>query len=909
MSFARHVVFAAVAALLAVLLCAAPSVAHLPSKGGATSGTPATGSHTENPRRGIEEVGFHPLLNKGFNTDVWGQVTRDNRLFAYSGTWGALTQACPSEGDNASNPQRSGVKVVDVTDASAPRLAAKIGTVEGAQNNDVKVERIAVPDGFSGDILAHSLEPCGAEGLASLALGDLAADVPLAQTGFQLYDVSEPTQPKRLGTYNNGGFGTHNLFMVPRPDLGRAFVAAVYNDIGVLSGVRGELQIVEITDPNDPQRVSSFDLDDANLPCEERGDDSAMCYLHDVWTSPDGKTAYLSYWDAGLVLLDISDPENPRLIGRAQEQVEGAADPEGWLNEEGNTHAAVPMQVGDRKLVIVGDEDFTGPGPKPFVRVDQGPGGDGNVATGEKVRGAEFSGTKPIADSSLSGVPALESDDPGGCAYLSAQSQNTDPWIAVTRRGGNCPLFQQKVTAAEQAGADGLIVVNNSDAIEQGSASGGIPAIMIPKSDGDRLLASIENTDPDQVRLTLELLAVEGEDNPWGFMRVVDVTSDKPSDWRQVSTFRAPHVEGLPQPAESSFTAHNPIIGSDNRIYYAWYTDGVRVLEPASTPGQFTEVAWFVPRPDDHPDDLDKDPYGVQEDHVGFWGSYPVCHPRTGERLILNSDLNRGLYVLRMQETPCFAPPAPPREQGNAPDTGGAQTPRQTPQQRPEGARGSATSGSPAPTACAASTTLRAADVRRRGRRLQLGFATRGSAPVTVDVFQQSIGRRVIGERLVARFEDRTGAVRWNGRANRRGRKVTDGYYFVRFRTGSAERRETRRIALRRVRGRWSERPAFSRSTSCGLLRKLKLERPVFGGRTNRELGIAYRVARSARVTVTVLRGSRVVKRYAARTARGGHTGRLRFDSEGRPRGDYRVRVEARRGNRREVATLVSRRV
>ena len=54
--------------------------------------------------------------------------------------------------------------------------------------------------------------------------------------------------------------------------------------------------------------------------------------------------------------------------------------------------------------------------------------------------------------------------------------------------------------------------------------------------------------------------------------------------------------------------------------------------------------------------------------------------------------------------------------------------------------------------------------------------------PVRIDVFQQSIGRRVVGERLVARFKNAKAAFRWNGRANRKGQKVRDGIFMVRFR-------------------------------------------------------------------------------------------------------------------------------
>ena len=130
------------------------------------------------------------------------------------------------------------------------------------------------------------------------------------------------------------------------------------------------------------------------------------------------------------------------------------------------------------------------------------------------------------------------------------------------------------------------------------------------------------------------------------------------------------------------------------------------------------------------------------------------------------------------------------------------------------------------------SASFESVGVRGAGRSARLAFALRaGSKPADVDVFQTSRGRRVIPERLVARFGGRAGSVEWNGRANRRGRRVTDGYYFVRFRSRSAGGElDARRVTLRRANGRFSVRPAFYRRATCDLVRSFKLQRPVFGG-------------------------------------------------------------------------------
>jgi hypothetical protein len=139
---------------------------------------------------------------------------------------------------------------------------------------------------------------------------------------------------------------------------------------------------------------------------------------------------------------------------------------------------------------------------------------------------------------------------------------------------------------------------------------------------------------------------------------------------------------------------------------------------------------------------------------------------------------------------------------------------------------------------------------------------------------------------------------------------VRDGYLFARFSMrGLSGLPDTRRIALRRVRGRFFLRPAFQRRDSCGLVRAYRLSGPAFGGTGGRPLGIAYRLARRARVSLAVSQGKRLVKRYRARTRKGGRVYRLRIRSARLGRGDYRVRLVARAGRQRVRSTLVSRRL
>jgi hypothetical protein len=211
----------------------------------------------------------------------------------------------------------------------------------------------------------------------------------------------------------------------------------------------------------------------------------------------------------------------------------------------------------------------------------------------------------------------------------------------------------------------------------------------------------------------------------------------------------------------------------------------------------------------------------------------------------------------------------------------------------------------PSQTACAATAGFRSVGVRPRGRGARIELTPRSGGAATISVFQQSIGRRVIGERLVARFTGRRGDFTWSGRANRRGRRVVDGYYFVRYRIGG----DTRRVTLRRSNGRFRRVGDFYRRATCDLVPSFKLRRPVFGGTRGRSLGISYKTSQRARVTVTVLRGKRVIRRFAVRTVAANRTQRLTLPARRLARGNYRVRLQARAGTQTVTSTLTSRRL
>jgi hypothetical protein len=202
--------------------------------------------------------------------------------------------------------------------------------------------------------------------------------------------------------------------------------------------------------------------------------------------------------------------------------------------------------------------------------------------------------------------------------------------------------------------------------------------------------------------------------------------------------------------------------------------------------------------------------------------------------------------------------------------------------------------------ACSAAASLRSASVRPRGRRLRVRFTRRSATPVRVEIFRNSRGRRVLGNRRVARFIKRKRSFTWKARG------AGDGIYSVRVRSGG----DVRRFVVARRGGRFHRRRGSARRPGCGTLRAYALGLPVFGGTQRKRLAVSYRLGSARTARVTVLRGKRVVRRTRARSRRAGRTYRVRIAPRGLRPGTYRIRLTlSRRGTRTRRFTLAAQRL
>ena len=152
-----------------------------------------------------------------------------------------------------------GLRVVDISQPSAPRLTGSVETVIGVYDVDVE--------------------------------GDMAYAVTW-EHGLRIVDMTEPMSPIERGFYDPP-----------------AWVQAVAVSDGIAYVCEADLQILDVSDPERPQPLARWDVPD---PDGGSSENTAL----DVWV--DGDTSYLSSSTLPLVVLDVSNPEEPRELGRLE---------------------------------------------------------------------------------------------------------------------------------------------------------------------------------------------------------------------------------------------------------------------------------------------------------------------------------------------------------------------------------------------------------------------------------------------------------------------------------------------------------------------------------------------------------------------------------------------------------------
>ena len=540
--------------------------------------------------------------------------------YAYIGTW-----SVPCSG--------VGVKIVDINDSKAPSVAARTATTKGVSHEDVVVQRIG-----DRDVLGIGIQQCDRGG----------------KNGLKLVDVTNPNEPRKLAFLKMPG-GVHELDIVRRPGgqilalLATPFVEFGNTSFGEDNG--GEVRIVDISDPRNPAELSNWGaIADSSIEIFGGNDELTSSfqglgyfgvhYAHSVRGADNGNTAYVSYWDGGVIKLDIRDPSDPRIVGRTTFDA----------GDDGDAHSMYPLDVGNKRYILQNDEDFNPLAPTIVTS---------NATGNARYSGIEFGWAHTLLSKGAGVLTGSVHDARNGCRgvrYKGARGKvvlvNTvDPFYEDIIEGWTVPCrVARQIVLAGRAGAKALLLnfVSRDDAFDYGPPrrrsvhrrvdkhAKGMPIVEI--SDIDEAAQRIRDAlESGRVKVTLRAGVPS-----WGYLRIydenaaADINGDGVVEYRQVGRFAdLPHVRGERRTPPGAWSIHNTEVNGD-RAYSSWYSHGVVALD-VSDPEQPSLAGQFVPAPSRRFRDIFGPP------GASVWGV--AIDPDTG--IIYASDERSGLWIVR----------------------------------------------------------------------------------------------------------------------------------------------------------------------------------------------------------------------------------------------------------------------
>jgi hypothetical protein len=214
-----------------------------------------------------------------------------------------------------------GVRAYSLANPRRPRVVSSFARIPGTWTEKTIVRRVRTA-AYRGDVAAVSVQGC----------------TPESFRGFVLVDVTRPAAPVELARVPLDPRGSHEIWLAQAG--GRAFVytailrsEAIDSPDGRTPG-RPDFRIFDVSDPRSPAQVGAWGAwnglgiapgIDPRKPLEGH-------FTHSVITNAVGTLAYLSYWDLGTVILDVSAPERPRYLGRTGNAVNAHS---AWLGRNG----------------------------------------------------------------------------------------------------------------------------------------------------------------------------------------------------------------------------------------------------------------------------------------------------------------------------------------------------------------------------------------------------------------------------------------------------------------------------------------------------------------------------------------------------------------------------------------------
>jgi hypothetical protein len=214
----------------------------------------------------------------------------------------------------------TGVRVYDLSSPRAPRQVSTFGRVARTWTEKTIVRPVATAS-FTGDLAVTSIQGCTSR----------------AFRGFALYDVTRPGRPRELARVHTDPRGSHEIWLQPVGRRAYVYTAIIASEIrsspDEQTPGKPDFRIFDVTNPRRPVEVGGWGAwKELGLrPCANPNDRLRGNLVHSV--VGDGGRAYLSYWDLGTVVLDVSDPSAPRYLGRTRGATDNAHS--AWLGRRG----------------------------------------------------------------------------------------------------------------------------------------------------------------------------------------------------------------------------------------------------------------------------------------------------------------------------------------------------------------------------------------------------------------------------------------------------------------------------------------------------------------------------------------------------------------------------------------------
>ncbi len=213
----------------------------------------------------------------------------------------------------------AGTTLVDIADPANPRVLANIQMPPGWHSHKVRAQ-----DG----IMITNHERLGVEGMADFG------------GGLAIYDTSKPDAPTLISKWTTGGRGVH------RYDFDGRYAYISPTAEGYVGNI---VMILDLADPAKPEEVGRW-----WIPGQWTG--GGEDYPWDDYVPPRchhplrmGDRLYVSYWQHGLYILDISDMAKPVAIAHVNSSPA--------FPHPTHTCLPVPQPLKGRSVMVVADED------------------------------------------------------------------------------------------------------------------------------------------------------------------------------------------------------------------------------------------------------------------------------------------------------------------------------------------------------------------------------------------------------------------------------------------------------------------------------------------------------------------------------------------------------------------------